>query len=589
VTVWMRLKERKLVQWALAYLAGAWVLLQLTSVLGGMYDLPRTLVRSVPVLLAVGFLAALVLAWYHGEKGRQRVSGPELLMLGALLLLAGAAVTWVGGGAERTAVAAERPVGSAIADKSIAVLPFADFSPGGDQEWFSDGLTEEILNALARLPDLRVASRTGSFRFKGSNEEVQSIAASLGMAHILEGSVRRTGERVRITAQLIRASDDVHLWSQNFDRDAADVIRVQEEIAFEIARTMQTALEPEALRAMVSAGTNSVAAYEAYLRGEHLLRQRAFDQAYAAFEDARTLDPQFSDAHLRLALHWFAGLRPASTVRPDGLSYREMMRVAEERLSAAAATATDEVRRVRVEAVRAELDLRLRDALALARRLAELQPQGFHAWNYLGALAAVVGERELAAEAFRRAEGLVEEEASSLAGLAVRYHRVDPDAALRLSERAMALDSTDPAVLYQHHRALLWVGHVREAAIVAEQYGAVGGEGALLVMVQLRQACAEGRTGDAIRLLPALDGVSRWVALTYLGRHAEAAELLRPLDEAGELFTLSGYLTFPFFDARPFPNLSAALRRQRITRPPPVVIPYACRPAEAATSPAAQE
>ena len=136
--------------------------------------------------------------------------------------------------------------------RSIAVLPFVNMSSDQAQEWFSDGLTEEILNALARTPDLLVAARTSSFKYKNSDEDVPTIAAALGVAHILEGSVRSSRDRLRVTAQLIRASDGFHLWSQTYDRQPEDVIRIQEDIAVEIAKALETAMDPEALARMVS-------------------------------------------------------------------------------------------------------------------------------------------------------------------------------------------------------------------------------------------------------------------------------------------------------------------------------------------------
>ena len=155
----------------------------------------------------------------------------------------------------------------ASAPKSIAVLPFADLSQAQDQEWFADGLTEEILNALAKTPDLLVSSRTSSFRYKGSTLDIPDIAKELGVAHVLEGSVRSSSNRIRVTAQLIRASDGFHIWSENYDRDLADMIEIQEDLALNIANALETTMDPEALAAMLNTGTRSVEAYEAYLRG----------------------------------------------------------------------------------------------------------------------------------------------------------------------------------------------------------------------------------------------------------------------------------------------------------------------------------
>ena len=157
-----------------------------------------------------------------------------------------------------TAVPAAHP-------KSIAVLPFDDLSEGGGQQWFAAGLTEEILNSLARTPDLHVAARISAASLPGG--DVREIGRRLNVAHVLEGSVRRADDRVRVTAQLIRASDGFHLWSQTYDRAEQDVVSIQEEIAVAIAHALKTVMEPDRLQAMVRLGTRSVEAYEEYLKG----------------------------------------------------------------------------------------------------------------------------------------------------------------------------------------------------------------------------------------------------------------------------------------------------------------------------------
>ncbi len=181
-----RLKERKLVQWALAYLAGAWVLLQVFAELRDTFAWPPVIVRALTVLLAVGFFGALVIAWYHGEKGHQRVSGAELLLLAALLAVAGAGVSYVAGSDTAPGVSALAAVDGeperitfAAEQGSVAVLPFVNLSGDPAQEYFSDGLTEELLNELAQIAELRVAARTSSFAFKRKNVPVEEIARQL--------------------------------------------------------------------------------------------------------------------------------------------------------------------------------------------------------------------------------------------------------------------------------------------------------------------------------------------------------------------------------------------------------------------------
>lgn len=202
-----------------------------------------------------------------------------------------------------------------IDPKSIAVLPFDDLSESQDQQWFADGLAEEILNSLARTPDLSVTGRTSSFSFRGSNEDIPTIAGALGVAHILEGSVRREGDQIRVTAQLVRARDGMHLWSENFDHPAANLIQVQEAIAVNIAVAMRTATDPGALAALVSSGTRSVPAFEAYLRGlagyTMMLETGdvgAYTKAIDEFEQAVEIDPEFAVAYGEIANYWITQL-----------------------------------------------------------------------------------------------------------------------------------------------------------------------------------------------------------------------------------------------------------------------------------------
>ena len=308
-----RFRERKLVQWALAYLAGAWLLLQVLDLLSDAFGWPAGAQQIAIVLLAVGFFAALVLAWYHGEKGQQRVSGPELLMLSALLVIAGGVVWLIGrGDAEASGTITARagavpgqatPASTLTAERSIAVLPFDNLSESKENEYFSDGITDEILTTLANVGELRVISRTSVMQYKGTSKPLRQIASELGVAHILEGSVQRSGNQVRITAQLIDAKADVHLWAQRYDRPLKDVFAVQSEIAQEIAAALQTELSPAERRRIEAQPTENLAAYDLYLRGRELYNQdrEANETAIELFKQALRLDSTFAPAHAWLA------------------------------------------------------------------------------------------------------------------------------------------------------------------------------------------------------------------------------------------------------------------------------------------------
>jgi len=307
-----RLRERKLVQWALAYLAGAWVLLQVIGLIGKQFDWPQGLLRGVTVAAGVGFFVTLVLAWYHGERGEQRVSGTELSIV-ALLLVIGGGLLWRF--APHPADSADRPTAQtaksaavsapAASDKSIAVLPFENLSDDKANAYFADGMQDEILTKLSKIGTLRVISRTSTLQFASHPGNLTEIAEKLAVATILEGSVQKAGNKVRINVQLIRALGDEHLWAETYDRTLDDVFGVQGEVAGAIADKLGAALSGEARKQVDEISTRNALASDAYLRGLSLLRQgyslSQENAAIHAFEDAVKADPKFAAAWARLA------------------------------------------------------------------------------------------------------------------------------------------------------------------------------------------------------------------------------------------------------------------------------------------------
>ncbi len=311
--LWQRLKQRKLVQWAAAYVAAAFALLQGVDIVAQQFGWPETLQRGITLAMVLGFFVALVLAWYHGEKGEQSASTTELVIL-AVLLAIGGGLMWryaqVSPDVEITkSSTAGNAVGTsaantAIPEKSIAVLAFADLSPQHDQEYFSDGIAEEILNALAQVKDLKVAGRTSSFSFKGKNEDLRVIGETLGVAHVLEGSVRKQGDKVRITAQLIRSKDGFHLWSETYDGDLKDVFALQERIAQSITETLSVVLSGKQAEQLVNAGTSNPDAYALYLKATATFDKRDgahMREAIEQLQQAVALDPGYARAYSRLA------------------------------------------------------------------------------------------------------------------------------------------------------------------------------------------------------------------------------------------------------------------------------------------------
>jgi TolB-like protein/Tfp pilus assembly protein PilF len=221
-----------------------------------------------------------------------------VLMLAALVSLK--PWRWSGVQAQRHADAPAVEAG----EKSVAVLPFADMSEKHDQEYFSDGLSEELIDVLSKVPNLRVPARTSSFSFKGKSATIGEIARALGVTHVLEGSVRKAGDRVRITAQLVRADNGFHLWSQTYDRDMRDIFAVQDDIAHEVAEQLRAALLISARPAEAANQTTSVEAHNLYLKGRFLSVTDSIpqlQQAASLYEQALKLDPGYAQAWAWLA------------------------------------------------------------------------------------------------------------------------------------------------------------------------------------------------------------------------------------------------------------------------------------------------
>jgi TolB-like protein/Flp pilus assembly protein TadD len=295
--VWDRLRRRKLVQWGLAYAAGAWGLQQGLAYVSTLLGWPVQVQRLTGLALLIGLPIALVLAWYHGDRGQRQVTRSELAILTVLFLLGGGTFWYVQRTSE-TATVATPPSPTAVAiatDRSIAVLPFVNMSADKEQEYFADGISEELLNLLAQVPELRVIARTSSFSFKGKDLDIAEIARKLNVANVLEGSVRKSGDTLRITAQLVRASDSSHLWSQTYDRQMTDVFKVQDEIAAAVVEQLKIKLLGQAPKAKEV----NPEAYALFLQGREATRRTnpaANEQAIALYKQVLAIDPSYAPA-----------------------------------------------------------------------------------------------------------------------------------------------------------------------------------------------------------------------------------------------------------------------------------------------------
>ena len=309
MNLFTELKRRKVFKIGAAYVVVAWLVVQAASIAFPAFDAPSWVLRVFILIAFLGLSIALVFAWafdFHpdGIQSETRSRSDKLIFVIAALLVA-LAFAWYfkGQPANRAgdplpvaAAPAPKPASPAVNPQSVAVLPFVNMSGDKDNEFFSDGISEELLNALVRVDGLGVASRTSSFAFKGKTVAASDIAGQLKVRYILEGSVRKQGSTVRITAQLIDASDDRHVWSQTYDRQLTDIFKIQDDIANAIVAAVRGTLGKQPERAVeVRADTDNMQAYELYLKARELfIARRELPESVRLFERAVAMDPDFA-------------------------------------------------------------------------------------------------------------------------------------------------------------------------------------------------------------------------------------------------------------------------------------------------------
>ena len=370
------LNKRRVTRVAIAYLIIAWIVLQVVDVVLPAMGLPDWSITLVLMVLAAGFPVALVLSWLFdiGLGGIERTSDTD----------------------SETPTQAPPKTQDDKFDLSIAVLPFPDLSAEQDQGYFCDGLIDELISQLARVPGLRVASRSSSFAFKGSNSDLKAAAQKLQVAHILEGGVRKDGDRVRISAQLTEVASDSVLWAENYDRELCDIFAIQQDLAQCILGALEVQLGTASL---AGPGTSNPKAYEYYLRGRGYALyngKKELQLARNMLEKATRTDPHFVDAWSGLA-----EVTALQAIFMDG--GEEAQQASSDAGQRAIELAPDEGMGVLAYALGQMACDCYADAEAAFLRAIELDPELYRAWYYLGRTAHHAGDEEKEIEYFERA------------------------------------------------------------------------------------------------------------------------------------------------------------------------------------------
>lgn len=457
------LRRRGVAKAAAVYAVVAWALIESSSVIFPALHLPEWTVTFVIVLALLGFPTTLVFAWVFDWTRQGIVRTPtraelspdqsaalrrgRLLDFAVIAVLLGV-IGWLGW--ER---AFDR--GGAALD-SIAVLPFTNMSGNPDNEYFGDGLAEELLNSLVRVEGLRVAARTSSFEYKGRNIDVRRIGEALNVATVLEGSVRRSGDRVRVTAQLVRADDGFHLWSDTFDASLEDIFAVQDRIALAIVDALRVTLGASARAGVTAHHTGNVAAFEAYLRGRYEMNRRtasSLERAVESFRAAISLDPEYAAAYSGLSDSWLLRADYGGLPGDDALSQAEPL--------ARRALALDP----ELAEAHASLGLVLRtkdqvaESVAPFLRAIELNPSYSPAYHWLGLSYRQLGRFSDAVEVLRKAIEIDPHYVTGKRALLTSLRNVGRhDEADALGERFAREHADDPMLLYGLAGDALMVG-----------------------------------------------------------------------------------------------------------------------------------
>ena len=486
---YQELRRRKVIRVAIVYVIVAWLIVEVASVMFPGLLLPDWSVRLVIGLAIIGFPIALVMAWAieltpDGLKMDSEVvekTGEEFVEIGQ------------GTGDDEF--------------NSIAVLPFLNLSNDPDNEYFSDGMSEELLNLLCKVPQLTVASRTSSFSFKGKDADLGTVAKQLGVDVILEGSVRRSDERVRITAQLVDGRSDRHLWSETYDRELKDVFAVQDEIAHCIVEALELSLSPHAQRCILQRSpTEDMDAYDYYLRGRYYVERGDVDFGQEMFEKAIELDESYAlawagaaDCHSWREM-WFEGSQE-SKAKADEYSLKA--------LELAPNQAEAHASRSFALSMNGKYD----EAEAEFKAAIKLDPQLYEAYYFGGRAYFAQGKYREAVDAFTQA-GVVRPDdvvAASMTSTSLKALGADEETMIQASkhsievaERYLALNPDDALAISRVANDLIYIGETEKGLERAERAYSINPD-----VCRYNVACSNMVAGNTDRALDLLEEHAR--------------------------------------------------------------------------------
>ncbi|MEO0574714.1 MAG: tetratricopeptide repeat protein [Pseudomonadota bacterium] len=602
MSVFSELKRRNVIRMAILYVVGSWLILQVAELLTEILSVPEWTLRFVLMILLLGLPLALIFSWVYeitpeGIKKESEIASGEsvtdqtakkldVVVIALLVSVLGVFV------ADRllssdtqeqpTAAATSEPLPAAAVAleqpqaRSVAVLPFADLSAGQANEYFSDGLTETLLHVLAGIPELKVAARTSSFAFKGRNEDVRDIARQLGVAHVLEGSVQRAGDKVRITAQLIRAEDGFHIWSENFDKTLDDIFEIQDDIATEVSKALTVSLLRSGDDAsFASVTTSNVAAYDLYLQALSEYRKASvvsLAEAEQLLKRALQIEPDYAEAAAALGSVYLWQLQTGAVPQAEG--FEQVIAQAQHALSldpdnveaavllieargrqaymqgdAINSTLAGEQIRALVDRAKGEVTPKVSyagfltwsgdsdSAIVQMQRAIELDPLNPELHYWLGGYYAESDRVSDALAAYDRSLELEPDQPNVYSSYAVLAEEAgDYVSALQYMTRAAELDPADPELPGSIAIMLYELGLPDYAEAYASQAIALGGDSAYTKMVTLIRAhstqSASQTNAIALDMIEADIENRRGAFLTAMDLYVETAATLGVLDTA---------------------------------------------------------